>query len=155
MEAVIGIIGIVVAIATYYAGMRHGKQLEKERQKHEIELEKERRVHEIAIEQDRRIHELSLKLTDEYVDMVRRSIDGGTHALAKLGLDKLGTDSEIRNAIDQMQARTGKDPWGRDKQLIESVDLVMFFKYVRDNNINFFKTTISDIVAKMEIKQKL
>jgi hypothetical protein len=41
MEAVIGIIGIVVAIATYYAGMRHGKQLEKERQKHEIELEKE------------------------------------------------------------------------------------------------------------------
>jgi hypothetical protein len=152
METVIGIIGILVAIGTYYAGMRHGKQLEKERQTHELALEKERRDHEIALEQDRRIHELSLKMTDEYVDMVRRSIDGGTHALAKLGLDKLGTDSAIRNAIDQMHARTGKDPWGRDKSLLVGVDLVMFFKYVRDNDINFFKTTISDVVAKIENK---
>ena len=88
--APIGILGILVAIATYYAGMRHGKQLEKDRQKHEIEMEKERRAHDISLEHDRRIHELSIKMADEYVQMVRRSIDGGTHALARLGLDQLG-----------------------------------------------------------------
>lgn len=99
MEMIIGIIGILVAIGTYLAGVQQGRKQERERREHEWEMER-----------DRRRHELASKVADEYVDMARRNFDSGPHALARLGLEQLGDDKLIREAINQMKVRTGRDP---------------------------------------------
>ena len=69
----------------------------------------------------------SRQVVDEYVDMVRRNFDSGPHALAGLGLEQLGEDKLIREAINEMKVRTGRDPWGRDSELVAKIDLVEFF----------------------------
>ena len=142
LETIFGIIGIIVAISLYYAGVHQGRRLEKERQKHEISLE-----------QDRRIFELSEKLTDEYVKMTRSSYDSGIHALGRLGLDQLKTSSAIRDAIDKMTARTGKDPLGRDRVQVEGINLFHFFKFIRDNQVDFFRTSLADAVRLFKEKE--
>jgi len=139
MEVIIGIIGILVAIGTYLAGVRQGRKQEKERREHEWEMER-----------DRRRHELVSKVVDEYVDMVRRNFDGGPHALARVGLEQLGKDKIIREAINEMKVRTGRDPWGRDSELVAEIDLVEFFKYVREHSIDFFMTSIKEVLEKIK-----
>jgi hypothetical protein len=138
METIIGILGIVASIVMYYAGVRHGRR-----------AERERRAHEIALEKDKRLHALASKMADEYVGMVRRSLDGGVHALAQLGLETLERDNAVREAIAEMEARTGRNPWGGDVREIEGVDLVCFFKYVREHRVNFFSATVVDVVSEM------
>jgi hypothetical protein len=138
MELVIGIIGIVIAIGTCLAGIRQGRKQERERRKHEWEMEL-----------DRRRHELASKVADEYVEMARRNFDSGPHALANLGLEQLGDDKLIREAINEMKVRTGRDPWGKYSELIADIDLVEFFKYVREHSVDLFRTSIQEIVVKI------
>lgn len=139
MEVIIGIIGILVAIGTYLAGVRQGRKQERERREHEWEMER-----------DRRCHELASKIADEYVDMARRNFDSGAHALARLGLEQLGEDKLIREAINEMKVRTGRDPWGRDSELVANIDFVKFFRYVREHSVDFFRTSVEDVVDKIK-----
>ncbi len=67
--------------------------------------------------------------------------------MAELGLETLGSDRLIRHAIREMQIRTNTDPWGGEAQHVEDLDLVAFFRFVRENRVNFFHTTI-EAVAK-------
>lgn len=139
MELIIGIIGILVAIGTYLAGIRQGRKQERERRDHEWEMER-----------DRRLHELGSKVADEYVDMVRRNFDGGPHALARLGLEQLGEDKLIREVINEMKVRTGRDPWGKDSDLVADVDLVKLFRFVREHSVDFFRISVEGVVDKIK-----
>ena len=129
------ILSLAWSVIAYLLGRRHGRA-----------LERQRRDHEIRMEADRRLNSLADKMTDEYVNMARPSRDAGPHALARLGLDQLGSDAMIQKAIDQMSARSGMDVWGADRKHIQDVDLVDFFRFVREQRIDFFKTSVPDAV---------
>lgn len=82
------------------------------------------------------------KLVDEYVSMAKASKDNGPHALAKLGLHVLGSDDVIRQAIEEMGARTGQSPWQGADVHVKDVNLVDFFRVASEQRVNFFSTTV-------------
>jgi hypothetical protein len=140
LELIIGIIGgIIVPVLTYYAGIRQGQRQERERREHDTRLELQRRERELVS-----------KVTDEYVQMVRKNFDSGPHALGSLGLDHLGSDRAIRDAIHEMYVRSGQDPWSRHGNHVEDVDLVQFFRYVRENRINFFEVPVEQVARRVK-----
>ncbi len=153
MELLIAIVAIIVAIvvpvALYRAGVRQGRRQEQKRHEHELQMAREQRGHERALEADRQRRELISKAADEYVDMARRRHDSGPHALATLGLEYLGSDEAIREAIDQMGIRTSRNPWGSDGQHIQDIDLVAFFRHVREARVDFFKHSVEAVAAKV------
>lgn len=138
IEAIIAIGAILVSIAIYIAGRRHGER-----------LERELRAHERQTDAERRLRDMASKVADEYVKMARSRYDAGPHALATIGLDHLGTDGLIRDAIQEMQVRSGSDPWQSHAKHIEDIDLVQFFKYVREQNVNFFHTTVEEVAREV------
>jgi hypothetical protein len=134
MEIVIGIVGLFVSIGLYLAGKRHGEKLERERQ-----------AHERSLEEIRRLHELSSKAADDYVKMARSHYDEGIHALASLALELLGSDKLIREAIQEMHLRSGRNPWGDQSGKVDDIDLVSFFTYVRQNKVDFFRSSVENV----------
>lgn len=111
MELLISVAAIIVSVTLYYAGVRHGRRQEGERREHELRLAREQRTHDLALEAARQRRETISRMADEYVAMVRGHIDGGPHALAVFGLQNLGSDEAIREAIQEMRIRSGGDPW--------------------------------------------
>ena len=126
-EVILSIAGLVLSVALYFAGVKRGERQEREKQALEALRDKGLREHELQIERDRRQHEMLSKIADEYVDMARRHFANGVHALERLGLDVLGSDRLIRDAIEQMRTRTGKDPWSGQSQHVEGVHLARFY----------------------------
>jgi hypothetical protein len=124
LEAIIGVVGILASVAMYYAGKKEGRRQEKGRQHHELRLEDMRRTRELVS-----------KVADEYVYMARRN-QPGPRALANLGLHLFESDALIREAIQEMYVRTGHDPWQGQSSHIEGVDLVRFFRYVREQGVD-------------------
>lgn len=133
-EALIGLLGLVFAVITYFVGLYQGKHQESGRRAHAWELE-----------EDRRMHELASKMIDEYVRLARSGQDNGPHALSRLGLEQLGSDSRIRKAISEMHVRSGADPWAKWAGSTDGIDLVEFFRYVRERKVNFFLTPVDKV----------
>lgn len=161
-ELIIAAVGVIVSILLYFAGVKRGerqerlrqaheRQLEADRQAHERQLERERQEHERKLERERQEQELASKVADEYVDMARRNYDSGIHAMARLSLDSLGSDALIRRAIEEMRVRTGKDPWGAKAGQVEDIDLMAFFRYVRERRIDFFNTPIEKVIDEVRL----
>ena len=125
---------------TYIIGVRRGEGQERERRNHEVQLEARRRLDELAS-----------KAADEYVQMARAKYDAGPHVLASLSLDFLGSSALIEEAIREMHLRSGSDPWGGSSSHIHDLDLVAFFKYVRDEKVDFFSTltTIGEVARRV------
>jgi hypothetical protein len=149
LETIIGALGVVVSIATFAFGVRLGKRQEEERREHELVLERERREHELEMERDRQRRELVSKVADEYVDMARGRLDAGPHALATLGLEQLGSDAAIREAIEEMHVRVGEDPWSGQSKQVEDIDLAVFFRMVREERVDFFRTTVESVASRV------
>ncbi len=159
-EIIIAAIGVIVSVLVYFAGVKHGerqerlrqeheRQLEVDHQAHERELERERQQHERALERERQEQEMASKVADEYVDMARRRYDSGITAVARLGLAALGSDALIRRAIEEMRVRSNTDPWSGKAALMEDLDLVAFFRYVREHRVKFFNTTVESVVEEV------
>ena len=159
-EIIIAAIGVVVSVLLYFAGVKRGerqerlrqkheRQLEVDRQTHERELERERQQHERGLERERQEQEMASKVADEYVDMARRRYDSGITAVARLGLAALGSDALIRRAIEEMRVRSNTDPWSGHATVLEDLDLVAFFSYVRENCVNFFNTQVEKVVEEV------
>ena len=138
-EIVIGIVTLVVMVGIYFAGVRQGRKQSDEQRKHEWQLES-----------DRRHYELVRRLADQYIEMGRGNKDRGPHLLARLGLDQLGDDKSIRDAIELMRIGDGVDPWWGAEKDVEGVNLVGFFKYVREKKVDFFKTKVAEVVQAMK-----
>lgn len=161
-EIIIAAIGVVVSVLLYFAGVKRGEHQERERQEHERQLELSRQAHERDLETERQRHELQLeqgrreqeivsKVADEYVAMARRRYDAGITAMARLGLDSLGSDALIRRAVDEMRVRSNTDPWSGHATRVEDLNLVAFFRYVRENQVNFFNTSVEQVVDAVRI----
>src|SRR5207237_2508447 len=91
------------------------------------------------------------KLVDEYVKLARPRHDAGPHALATLGLHSLKSDALIREAIQEMAARSGTDPWSGYTHYVEDIDLVKFFAWVRQRNHNFLADgTVQDVAQQVK-----
>ena len=148
MEIFVGIAAIVVSVILYYAGVRHGGRHDRERREHELQTAREQHEHEMAFEAARHRRELVSKVADEYVSMSRRRFDNGLHALSSIGLDHLGSDQAVREAI-QMRIRAGEDPWAGQSLHIHDVDLVAFFRHVRKNRINLLQVSVEAIAAEL------
>ena len=133
----------------FFAGMRRGERLERERRDHERTLERERQQYERELERERQQRELVSKVADEYVRMARNRYDAGPHALASIGLDVLGSDALIREAIREMHVRSGSDPWSGHGAHVKGIDLVRFFKYVRENRLNFFSISVEEVAQRV------
>ena len=103
------------------------------------------------MEADRRLHEGIGKVADRYADLAQRRIDGGPHALALLGLEQLGSDKAIREAIRQMRVRAGAgfDPWAGNEKHVEDIDLLAFFRFVRERNVDFFAQSVESVAAQV------
>lgn len=155
-EIIIAAISVVVSVLIYYAGVKRGEQQERAHREHERQLESERQAHERELESDRQRHERQLeherseqemasRVADEYVAMVRRHYDAGPTAMARLGLDGLGSDRLIRQAIEEMKVRSNTDPWSGHAHHVEELDLVAFFAYVREERVNFFNKTVESV----------
>ena len=140
-EVLIALVALIVSALTYFAGVHRGAKQERARQAHEEKLERERNNRQLAT-----------KVADEYVHMVRNGRDSGPHALAKLGLQNLGSDSLIRDAIHEMKVRTGKNPWQDDEAHVEGIDLVEFFSLATENRVNFFSTPVGEHAALVRSK---
>ena len=69
--------------------------------------------------------------------------------MARLGLHALGSDGLIRDAIQEMYARSGTDPWAGWQRHVDDMDLVKFFGWVRDNNEDFFATTVEAVASQV------
>jgi hypothetical protein len=82
--------------------------------------------------------------------MARSNYDNGPHALSTLALHLLTSDALIREAIGEMHLRSGNDPWQGKSKLLDDVDLVKFFEYVSQMKVDFFRTSIEDIAAKVK-----
>src|SRR5213593_414237 len=80
------------------------------------------------VDEQRRLRALADKMVDEYVALARPRHDAGPHALATLGLHALKSDALIREAIQEMHARSRTDPWSGSAHVVEDVDLVRFFE---------------------------
>lgn len=141
-EALIGLAGLGFAVITYFVGLYQGKHQEASRRAHAWELE-----------QDRRDHELASKMIDEYVRMARAAQDNGPHALSRLGLDQLGSDVLIRKAISEMHVRSGADPWAKWTGHADGIDLVEFFRYVRDQRINLHLTPLDKVAEEFRLQR--
>ena len=83
--------------------------------------------------------------------MSRNHYASGPHALARLGLELLQSDALIRDAIREMEVRTGKNPFGRQAHAVADVDLLQFFRYVSENKVDFNKTTVDDVAAAVRL----
>ena len=149
MEILVGIAAIVVSVILYYAGVRHGRRHDRARREHELQMAREQHEHEMALETARHRRELISKAADEYVSMSRRRFDNGPHALSSIGLDHLGSDQAVREAIEEMRIRAGEDPWAGQSLHIHDVDLVAFFRHVRENRINLLQVSVEAIAAEL------
>jgi hypothetical protein len=140
MEGIVGVLGLLFSAATYFIGVKRGERHERERREHEVQLEA-----------GRRLRELASKAADEYVRMARTHYDAGPHALASLSLDLLGSSALIEEAIREMHLRSGSDPWGGSASHVQGLDLVAFFRHVREQKIDFFSpvTTVEEVARRV------
>jgi hypothetical protein len=121
------------------AAAADGQRLERERQDNARQLERERRDNALAS-----------KVADRYVEMASLRKDSGPHALATLGLHALGSEALIRQAIQEMEARSGTDPWGGAARYVETIDLVRFFTWVSENHPDFHTTSVADVAKQVK-----
>lgn len=155
MEIAVAIVGslvsVVVSVALYFAGVRQGRLQERARREHELTSGHERQRHERPTEAERRRREMISKVADEYVTMVRDGFDSGPHALARIGLEALASDADIREAIDEMRARAGagRSPWRGEDDQVEDIDLVEFFRHVREHGVNFFRVSVKSVAEEV------
>ncbi len=102
------------------------------------------------VEQARRLKALADTMVEEYLALARSHHNAGPSALATLGLHALKSDALIREAIQEMEARSGADPWSGHGQSIEDVDLVKFFELVHQMRFDFLRDgTVGGVAQKV------
>jgi hypothetical protein len=151
LELLIALAGLGFSVLTYFLGIWS------ERRRHKLEDDRERQRFEYAERKERenREREIISKVADEYVHLVRRHIASGASALERLGLELLGSDKLVRDAIHEMHVRTGTDPWSGQASHVDGVDLVVFFAFVRQHRLSFFNVTVEEVAKRVRASSNL
>ena len=105
---IIGILGVLVSVATYYLGRRAGRE------------EREADAREARVE----------RLVDEYCRMAlgRPRLDSGPSALIKAGVAELHTNDEVREALRRISQRGTGHPLGSKAEEMVQLDLLEGFR---------------------------
>ncbi|MHB1010842.1 MAG: hypothetical protein ACYC1E_16815 [Propionibacteriaceae bacterium] len=128
MEAIIGIVGIVLTIIFFFIGKKEGT-----REKHEDQI-------------NRQID----KIVERYYEWNIQNYDNGIHALSKLGLPILENDKNIREAIRRIELISGNNSLKTFKEITKGKDLFQIFSYIMKNEIDVPRTNIEKIINDLE-----
>ncbi len=132
--------GLVVSVLLYFGVVERGKRAERRRLADQDSRDDEQYQRTLA---DAKV--------EKYWNTVSRNYSSGIHALVTLGLYELDSDERVRDAIESMRLRTGNDPLSPHfRQTLEGVDLREFFRHVAERDIDFSKTSVSDVLASMK-----
>ena len=124
-EILIGIGGLILSVLTYFAGVSRTKR----------QLATQDREARIRV------------VLDTYMDFRRKSKTDGLDGLQKAGIATLVSNAEIHELLGRIVAHGEHHPLGRDHATTFSgVDLPRFFQYAAQNRINFFQTSIEQVV---------
>lgn len=113
-EIVIGVLGLVLSVVTYWAGVRH----EKRRQSQD---DSEVRIN---------------KVVDEYQELFQPRKDHGVPALIEAGALLLTSDQEIREVCRRLDLRNNTSPLEPWAEELQSMNLLQFFQAIRDHKLN-------------------
>ncbi len=135
--------GLVVSVLLYFGVVERGKRAER------------RRLADQDSQDDKQYQRtLADAKVEEYWNTVSRNYSSGIHALVTLGLHELGSDQSIRDAIESMRLRTGNDPLSPPlRKTLDGVDLRELFRHVAERDIDFSKTSVSDVLASMKYSE--
>ncbi len=127
-EILIGAGGLIFSVLTYFVGVyRTEKRLSKD-------------------ERNARIQ----RVFEKYFEFRRTNYTGGFDGLQKAGTATLKSDDEIRELIALIINHGEKNPLGGESHLFDHVDLKRFFDYAATKQINFFNTTVEEVIAKSQ-----
>ena len=104
----------------------------------------------VTADADGELRELASAMVEKYVTLAESHSDEGPHALATLNLSALGSDALIRKTIHRMDQRIGRDPWEGWAHVVEDVDLVKFFTWVREHRPNLHTTKVDEIAKQLK-----
>lgn len=135
---IVAVGGIIVSALAYFAGQQRADRRSKKDRAGESERERKEQL-----------RALMTKMVDEFVSTVRRHRADGPYALALLGLEALRSDELIREAIAQMKILSASDPWLGQGHHVDDIDLVTFFRIVRQQHVDFAKTTVEEAAKRV------
>jgi hypothetical protein len=127
-EILIGIGGLILSVLTYFAGVyRTAKRLSKDDRNARIQ-----------------------RVFEKYIAFRRTNYTSGFDGLQKAGTATLESDDEIRELIALIIKHGESNPLGGKASLFDRVDLKRFFDYAANKQINFFNTTVEEVLAKSQ-----
>jgi len=94
--------------------------------------------------------ELVSRKVDEFKARKAASNATSLQVLSKLGLEEIGSDKNIRLALNRIQELQKVDPWAGKAAAVEQVDLCRFFTYVTEQKVNLADANLSEIVRKVQ-----
>jgi len=89
-------------------------------------------------------------LCNRYYELMENHKDSGIHALSVIGIETLKTDKAIRKLVKRIELVTGKNPFGKQAQDIQNINLLRLFKYIRINKVNVLKVEVKEIIRNMK-----
>lgn len=119
-EIIVGIGGLILSALTYFAGVQRG-----------LQKEKEERINEVL---------------NKYMGFRKSNFTGGYDGLVKSGVATLKNDQEIRELYKLITQHGERAPLEIKK--FKNVNLI-FFDYVIENKVDFFKTSVEEIINKI------
>ena len=126
----IGIAGLLISVLTYFAGVwRTEKRLSKNERNDRIRT-----------------------VLNKYMEFLRDRYTSGIDGLQKAGVAKLHNNSEIRDLIELITQHGVTNPLGNNSVRYNSVDLKAVFDYTTTERVDFSKTSLDEIVAKIQSK---
>jgi len=124
-EILIGIGGLILSVLTYFAGVSRTKK-------------------QLSV-QDR--EERVCRVLDKYMEFRRTSNTSGLDGLQKAGIATLESNAEVTELLNRIVAHGEHHPLGSDHATVFlGVDLPRFFRYAAQNRVNFFRTSIEQVI---------
>ncbi len=131
-EILIGIVGLLLSVLTYFAGVWSTEE----------RLSKEERNSRIQ------------RVFNQYMEFRRSKYTSGFGGLQKAGVSTLQSDEEIRELIELIGNHGETNPLGTNSaHLFESVDLKKFFDYTAWGHVDFYRTPIKEVIDRSQAKR--
>ena len=146
----VGIAGVVIAALAYFAGVQRGKRQSAEVAAHARELQEQDHALQRELAAHQRRGQGIDRVVASYVRIVRNHLSSGIYAVADSGIATLETNEDAIEALRRMRLEEGNDPLKGQREKLERVNLLTFFRFVRENGINFSQTSVDQVLQRMK-----
>lgn len=149
---IVGLAGVVVAALAYFAGVQRGKHHIESQAAHARELQdKDHALQRELAASQRRQQDID-RVVATYVRTVRNHLSSGIYAVADSGIATLANHDDAVEALRRMHLEEGHDPLRGHWDTLNGVNLVTFFRYVRENGVNFSQTGVDTVLKQIRSK---